>query len=149
MVAVLAISGSALVGIAVNEGFSPTAYTPIKGDKETIGFGETHNVKPGQTVTVTRALQDLLGTEKAMEKQVKKCIKVPVYQYEFDAYMDFAYNVGPQAFCGSTLVAKLNREEYVDACKELLRWDQFKGHYNAGLHTRRLKEYLTCMGEKQ
>ena len=37
------------------------------------------------------------------------------------------YNVGSRAFCQSTLVRKLNAEDYAGACAELLRWRFFQG----------------------
>ena len=53
---------------------------------------------------------------------LKTCVTVPLAQYEYDAYVSFAYNVGPRAFCQSTLVKKLNTQNYLGACAELLRW---------------------------
>jgi lysozyme len=35
----LALSASALVSILLHEGYSDKAYTPVKGDRLTIGFG--------------------------------------------------------------------------------------------------------------
>ena len=37
----LAISAALLVSIALEEGYSPVAYRPVKGDVATIGFGTT------------------------------------------------------------------------------------------------------------
>ena len=85
---------------------------------------------------------------------------------QFDAVFDqkvtvwealsFAYNVGSRAFCQSTLVKKLNSQDYPGACQELLRWRFFQGKDCAlptnarlcgGLATRREAEYRLCMGE--
>ena len=51
-VAALALSASAIVGIALHESFVPTAYTPVPGDVPTIGFGTTEGVKIGDKITV-------------------------------------------------------------------------------------------------
>ena len=45
----------------------------------------------------------------------------------YDALVSFSYNVGSRAFCQSTLVRKLNAEDYAGACAELLRWRFFQG----------------------
>jgi lysozyme len=46
------------------------------------------------------------------EGAVKQCVTVPLAQYEYDAYISLAYNIGPTAFCGSTLVRLLNAGDY-------------------------------------
>ena len=65
-------------------------------------------------------------------------------------------NVGSSAFCQSTLVRKLNTEDYAGACAELLRWRFFQGKDCAlpanarlcgGLATRRQAEYRQCIGD--
>ena len=81
---------------------------------------------------------------------------VPLAQHEYDALVSFSYNVGSHAFCQSTLVKKLNAEDYAGACSELLRWRFFQGKDCAlpanarlcgGLATRREAEYRQCIGE--
>ena len=42
--ALLALSASALVGIAVHEGYRGEVYEPVKGDVPTIGFGTTEGM---------------------------------------------------------------------------------------------------------
>ncbi len=141
----LAVSAAALVGIALHEGYRDEAYIPVKGDVPTIGFGKTEGVKQGDKTTPTRALVDLLEDIDKHTDGIKKCIKVPLYQYELDAYSSLAYNIGVNAFCSSTLVRKLNQGDYDGACKEILRWDKFKGKPLAGLTKRRQSEYRKCM----
>jgi lysozyme len=145
-IATLALSASALVGIAVHEGYSPVAYEPVKGDVPTIGFGTTEGVKHGDTITPERALVRLLKDANKFQTAVKTCAPVPMYQYEFDAYVSLTYNIGAKNFCSSTLVKKLNASDYSGACKEILRWDRFKGKPLAGLTKRRQEEYNKCSG---
>ena len=52
---------------------------------------------------------------------------VPLAQHEYDALVSFSYNVGSRAFCQSTLVRKLNAEDYAGACAGLRRWRFFQG----------------------
>ena len=144
-VALLSLSASALVGIASWEGFSSKAYQDIVGIW-TIGFGTTENVKQGQNLDPVKALQRKLTDVQKFEGALKQCIKVPLHQHEYDAYLSLAYNIGPTAFCNSTLVRRLNQEQYDLACREILRWDKAGGKPVRGLTLRREAEYRQCMG---
>lgn len=144
-IASLALSASALVGLAVFEGYSPTTYLDIVGIP-TIGFGTTENVRPGQKIDPVAALQRKLSDIQKFEGALKTCVKVPLHQYEYDAYLQLAYNIGPGNFCSSTLVKKLNAEDYKSACQEILRWNRAGGKVVRGLSQRREKEYKLCTG---
>ena len=155
-VAGLSLSAAALVGIVMHEGYSDRAITPVKGDVPTIGFGSTAGVKLGDTTTPPKALARALADVQQFEGALKTCVSVPLHQYEYDALVSFSYNVGSRAFCQSTLVRKLNAEDYAGACAELLRWRFFQGKDCAlptnaqlcgGLATRRQAEYRQCLGE--
>ena len=140
----LVLTAAVLVGIAVEEGFVGRAYTPVKGDVPTIGFGTTSGVKQGDTISPERALVRLLNDADKFTQSVKRCAPVPMHQYEFDAYVSLAYNIGTSAFCKSTLVKKLYAYDYEGACKEILKWDKFKGNPLPGLTKRRKEEYRIC-----
>jgi lysozyme len=142
----LGISGVALIGLLVAEGYKDHAYIPVAGDVPTIGFGTTENVKMGDKVTVTQALNRAMVDVQKFEGAIKSCVKVPLHQYEYDAYTSLAYNIGSGAFCRSTLVKLLNQQKYEEACKQILRWDFFKGKPLRGLTVRREKEYQQCIG---
>ena len=143
-VVALRLSAVALVGIAGWEGYKSAAYIPVPGDVPTIGFGTTHGVKMGDTIDPVTALQRKIRDVEKFEGAIKQCVTVPLFQHEYDAYLSLAYNIGPQAFCRSTLVRKLNASDYAGACKEILRWDNFRGKPLAGLTKRRQSEYLQC-----
>ena len=145
-VAVLGLSAAALVGIAVHEGYRGEAYEPVKGDVPTIGFGTTEGVEMGDRTTPERALILLLKDANKFQNAVKRCAPVPMYQYEFDAYVSLTYNIGEGAFCKSTLVKKLNAGDYGGACQEIRKWDKFKGKPLPGLTKRRQEEYQKCLG---
>lgn len=146
-VAVLVLSASALVGIVVHEGYSDNAYIPVAGDVPTIGFGTTENVKLGDKTTPTQALQRALKDVQSFESALKRCVKVPLHQYEYDAFLSLSYNIGSNAFCKSTLVKVLNESNYEEACKQILRWDRFQGKPLRGLTIRRQSEYKQCIGQ--
>lgn len=142
----LTLSASALVGILMHEGYSDKAYAPVKGDVPTIGFGTTGGVKMGDTIKPPQAVARALVDVQKFEGALKQCVKVPLHQHEYDAYVSLSYNIGSAAFCGSTLVKKLNAGDYAGACRELSKWTKFKGKDLPGLVARREKERAMCEG---
>ena len=147
VIGALTLSASALVGIAVHEGYRGEAYIPVKGDVPTIGFGTTDGVKPGDTIEPVQALVRKLADVQRFEGALKQCVRVPLHQHEYDAFLSLAYNIGPGAFCGSTLVRRLNAGDYAGACAEILRWDRFRGEPLRGLTLRRQAENRQCLGQ--
>lgn len=157
-VAGISLSAAALVAIVSQEGYTDHAVIPVKGDVPTIGFGTTAGVRPGDTITPPLALARALTDVQMFEGALRQCVTVPLAQHEYDAYISFSYNVGARAFCGSTLVKKLNAADYPGACAELLRWTYFQGKNCAapenarlcgGLATRRQTEYRRCLGAEE
>lgn len=155
VLAALTLSAAGLVGIVYQEGYSDKAIIPVKGDVPTIGFGTTGGVRMGDTTTPPKALARALKDMQRYEGAIRQCVHVPLYQHEYDAYASLAYNIGPTAFCDSTLVDKLNAADYSGACDEILRWSRFKGRDCAlpgsgcaGLAKRRVAEYKMCIGEQ-
>lgn len=155
-IAVLVLSAGGLITIASHEGYRSEAYVPVVtaagSDVPTIGFGSTTNsdgsrVAPNQRTNPVAALKRLGEHVEVFEEAVKRCAPVPMHQYEFDAYVSLTYNIGSNAFCKSTLVKKLNSYDYDGACKEILKWDKFKGNSLPGLTKRRTEEYKICIGE--
>ena len=156
-IAGLALSAAALVGIVTQEGYTDRAVVPVKGDVPTLGFGTTGGVKMGDVTTPPQALARALADVQKYEGAIKRCVTVPLHQHEYDAYASLAYNIGPTAFCKSSLVKKLNVQDYPGACNEIMRWAYYKGKNCAapeharlcgGLAKRREAEYRTCAGEQ-
>lgn len=145
-IAALTVSAGLLVGTVLHEGYRDTTYLDSVG-VPTIGPGRTEGVKPGQRTTVERELVLLLKDLDGRKAALAMCIKVPLYQHELESFMSLAYNIGTGAFCGSTLVKKLNAGDYPGACREILRWNRAGGRELAGLTKRRQAEYKQCMGE--
>lgn len=141
----LTLSAAALVGLALSEGYTDRAVQPLPGDKWTVGFGTTDNVKPGDTISPPKALERKLRDVQAFEGALKQCVTVPLAQHEYDAYVSLAYNIGSTAFCNSTLVRLLNTQDYKGACDQILRWDKFKGQPVRGLTQRRQREHQQCI----
>jgi lysozyme len=145
-ISALTLSASALVGMAVHEGYREAAYRPVPGDVPTIGFGTTQGVQMGDRIEPVQALVRKLADVKRFEGALKQCVRVPLHQHEYDAFISLAYNIGPGAFCASTLVRRLNAGEYAAACAEILRWDKFQGQPLRGLTLRRQQEHRQCLG---
>lgn len=150
-IAALVVSASALVGIAQWENYVEVAAPPVAGDVPTNGFGTTRNpdgtpVRLGDRTTPTRALVRLLADADEYARAVKRCAPVPMHQHEFDAFVSLTYNIGPGAFCGSTLARKLNAGDYAGACAEILRWNKAGGRVLSGLVKRRQYEHAKCTG---
>lgn len=145
-IAGLCLSAAGLVYVVGYEGYCGTACIPVKGDVPTIGFGTTEGVKLGDKTTPHAALGRALRDVSKFEGAIKRCVTVPLYQYEYDSLVSFSYNIGPTAFCNSTLVKKLNAGEYRAACMEILRWDKFRGQTLPGLSIRREGEKRMCLG---
>ena len=143
----LTLSAAALVGIALHEGYSDKAYTPVPGDVSTIGFGTTQGVKPGDSITPPKALQRALQDVQQFEGAIKRCVTAPLHQHEYDAYISLSYNIGQAAFCGSTLVRKANAGDMAGACAELSRWTLAGGKELPGLVRRRAAERAVCEGK--
>jgi len=144
-IAAISLSATALVAIVLHEGYKGEAYIPVAGDVPTIGFGTTGGVKIGDKTTPTKALQVAMKDVQTFEGALKECVKVPLSQNEYDAYVSLSYNIGSNAFCKSTLVKKLNQQQYIEACVEILKWDKFQGKPLAGLTKRRQEEYKKCL----
>lgn len=147
--AALSLSAAGLVGIALHESYRGVAYIPAPGDVPTIGFGSTQGVRMGDTITPPVALERALRDVQKFEGALRRCVRVPLHQHEYDAYVSLAYNIGSRAFCDSTLVRKLNAGDYAGACDEILRWDRMQGRRLAGLTKRRQAEHATCVGGAQ
>lgn len=145
-VAALGVSAAVLVGTVLYEGYSDAPYLDSVGVL-TIGPGRTEGVKPGERTTVQRELVLMLKDMEGRKAAIARCVTVPLYQHELDAYMSLAYNIGTGAFCGSTLVRKLNAGDYSGACREILRWNRAGGRELAGLTKRRQAEHATCIGQ--
>ena len=115
--------------IKESEGFSSSPYLcPAK--IPTIGYGSTRypdNRKVSLTdnpITKEEATTYLRFDVIDAEKLVTKSVTVPLTQGQFDALVDFVYNLGSGAFLGSTLLKVLNNGEYSTASNEFIKWNK-------------------------
>lgn len=148
-VAALVLSAAAFVGLIVSEGYTDNAIIPVKGDVPTYGFGTTDGVKIGDKTDPVSAVKLALRDVTKFEGAIKECVKVPLSQNEYDAWVNFTYNIGATAFCKSTAVRLLNAGQYRQACDQMLRWVYVKGNKVQGLVNRRQKEHAQCISDLQ
>lgn len=144
--AALTLSAAGFLGIVLHEGYSDTVVIPIPGDVPTIGFGTTEGVKPGDRTTPTKALARALNDVSKFEGALKKCVKVPLHQHEYDAALQLSYNIGSKAFCNSTVVKRWNAGDYEGGCEAFLMWNKAGGKVIPGLVNRRQAERKLCLG---
>ena len=105
------------------EGLELEAYQDIAGIW-TIGYGHTETAQPGMTITARQA-EDLLRRDLvSRENGVDRAVTVPLNQNEFDALVSFVYNVGINAFRGSTALRRLNRGDRMGAADALTWWNK-------------------------
>lgn len=124
------------------EGVSLKAYPDpgSGGGPWTIGYGHTRGVKPEDICTELEACQFLLSDVQSFERAVEKMVNVPLTQFQFDALVSFAFNVGSANLKNSTLLKKLNQGDYVEASKEFDKWKFASGKALKGLLLRRNAE---------
>lgn len=114
----------------------------------TIGVGHTGGVTPDLKINKEQSRQLLKSDLCRFEKAVNETIKHPLLQHQFDALVSFAFNVGTQAFKGSTLAKKINANApYNEIRHEFLRWNKAGGKVLAGLTSRRKREAKLYYGE--
>ena len=121
------------------EGCRLTPYRDIVG-VWTDGYGNTHGVVPGFDITQEKADADLLRNVQWAVDCVNAHVETEITQNEFDALVDFTFNVGGGAFARSTLLKKLNAGDHAGAAAEFEKWDMAGGKHVAGLLRRRVAE---------
>lgn len=126
-VGTIVLALSTYTGIAGFEGLRTTAYIPVPGDRPTLGYGATEGVRLGDTITPERAMHRLREEVDSVYAQgVRRCVTVPLTDYELGAYISLAYNIGVAAFCRKAkpgkppnLIDLINSKQYKQACRRI------------------------------
>lgn len=133
------------------KGFESLALEAYRdgGGVWTIGWGHTGpEVREGLVWTLEQA-EHMFEVDLAyFEGGVSMLVKVPLQQYEFDALVSFAYNVGldidqdtkAEGLGDSTLLRKLNAGDRAGAAAEFPKWRFDNGKEVRGLLRRRMSE---------
>lgn len=110
--------------IKKHEALRLTAYLPTKNDVWTIGWGHTKTARQGMVITEAQAEQLLRGDLDWVEDTIKKLVKVPLEQNQFDALASLIFNIGGSNFTKSTVLRKLNAGDYKGAADAFLMWNK-------------------------
>lgn len=133
-------SGNGLALTEQFEGCELTAYQDQVG-VWTIGYGHTGpDVVAGLTITADQAQQFLASDVGSAAACVNDSVTIQLTQSEFDALVDFVFNLGPGAFKGSSLLRDLNGGDLTSAAAQFDEWDHAGGAVVAGLLRRRQAE---------
>lgn len=107
----------------------------------TIGFGHTKNVHKGDTITRNEAYDLLTKDLVQTQEELAAIVKVPVTENQFIALMSWLFNLGlTPAVRRSTLLRKLNAEDYEGVAEEFPKWRKSAGQVLPGLVNRRTEE---------
>ena len=136
------LSPAGLSLLKKSEGFRDRVYADVAGFP-TIGFG--HRLNPGEAYPIGINLSQgeaLLSQDVAIaEAAIVRLVRVTLTQGQFDALVDFVFNLGAGRLASSTLLRYLNMEKYDAAAWELLAWDHAGSREIACLKARREAEF--------
>ena len=141
---IMAIAKSTLAFITKEEGSKNKAYKDSKG-LWTIGVG--HLIKADEPhlkdATLTdEQVEELLKSDlKWCSEAVESAVRVPLQQNQYDALYSLCFNIGEGAFRKSTVVKRLNAEDYQGAAEAILMWNK-----PAVLQKRREREKALFLG---
>lgn len=136
------LSPAGLELLKKSEGFRDRTYSDVAGF-QTIGFG--HRLEPGESypdgITPQQGESILISDISTAENAVARLVHVPLTQGQFDALVDFVFNLGSGRLASSTLLRCLNAGKYDEAASQLLAWDHAGSREVAGLKIRREAEF--------
>ncbi len=126
-----------------SEGFRSRTYLDVAGFP-TIGYGHRllHPESFPNGIGEEQAAEILISDVRDAEQAVERLVRVALTQGQFDALVDFVFNLGQGRLAASTLLADLNAGQYETAAEQLLRWDHAGATENAGLKARRQAEFV-------
>lgn len=148
-----AVSATLLSAVALWEGTSYYAYKDIGGvptvcqgyTGKGIVFGKKYSEQECNVFLRREVVEHSNG--------VLACVKKPLKEHQFNAFVLFAYNVGVNGFCESRALRLFNEGNASEACKAIAygpsgkpAWSYVDRKYVQGLHNRRLYEMKMCLG---
>lgn len=113
----------------------------------TIGYGHTRGVNEGDSCTQQEADNMLVDDLQEFEGYVNEIVNVELTQNQFDALVAWTYNLGPTNLKDSTLLKRLNENDFADVPHQIRRWNKAGGKVLDGLVRRREAEALLFQGE--
>jgi lysozyme len=136
------MSSAGLELLKKSEGFRDRVYADVAGFR-TIGYG--HRLNPAESypngITLAEAESILTADIAIAEAAITRLVRVPLNQGQFDALVDFTFNLGSGRLASSTLLRYLNAGKYDDAAWQLLAWDHAGSRELPALKLRRESEF--------
>jgi len=135
----LTYSGTGMALTENAEGVRLTSYQD-SGGIWTLGFGHTAGITEGMNCTMEQAYEWLQEDTQSSADAVNRLVNIQLDQNEFDALVDFVYNLGVGSFSSSTMLKLINQGNLHDAALEFQKWDHCGGKVVQGLLNRRIAE---------
>ena len=82
------------------------------------------------------------------EDAVNKAVQRSIVQCQFDALVSWTFNLGAGNLNSSTMLKKLNNQEYDEVASQMKRWNKANGKVLEGLVRRREAEALLYEGKE-
>lgn len=101
-----------------------------------------HRILPGETFnnTLEEGMAYLRKDLAVAEAAVERYVKVPLTDTQFAALVSFVFNVGEGNFLRSTLLRRLNLNDFAGAANEFRLWIHSNGKVITDLILRRARE---------
>ena len=129
-------------------------YKPYKcpANVLTIGLGHTNHTGRKFDASARWSYEEcrdaFIEDMETFERAVRKHVRVPLTEYQFDALVSFTFNCGEGALAKSTLLKRVNAGDHKGAAAEFHKWNKGGGKVLAGLTRRRASESLLYQGIK-
>jgi len=107
-----------------HEGLVLKAYMPTPNDKWTIGYGHTKTAKKGMVITEDQAEALLRSDLSWVEDCISRLVKTPLTQNQYDAVGSLIFNIGEGNFSKSSVLKRLNAQDYRGAADAFLMWNK-------------------------
>lgn len=133
------INSAGLALVKEYERFRDKAYKDT-GGVWTCGYGHIKGVDSHTVCTPEIAEAWLESDLENAENAVSELVKVPLTDNQYAALVAFTFNVGRRALAQSTLLRKLNAENYAAVPDQLRVWVFDNGRVIEGLKRRRAAE---------
>ncbi|UXO93947.1 lysozyme [Pseudanabaena phage Pan3] len=142
-----AAAASIFAVVAQWEGKENVPYRDIVG-VWTVCYGDTQNVTPGKRETDAQCAERLDRQVAAHARPVLDCtpaLRDPARRNQLVAAVSLAYNVGPRAYCRSSVDRHFDAGRWKQGCDALLLWNRAGGREVRGLTNRRRAEREICL----
>jgi lysozyme len=146
---VVGVSAAALLYVAVPkfEGMAYVGYADV-GGIPTKCAGDTTDAEIGHRYTEAECRESLETQLIAHAAPVIACVpQLRGHAYQVAAAVSLAYNIGPEAFCASTVAARFRAGDWAAACRAFEMWNRAGGQVVQGLVNRRSAERALCETE--